>query len=466
MYLVDYRLGGRSGLELVRQELGNSAKTPIILLTGQGDHQVDVEAMNAGAADFLVKDRIDASSLERAIRYAVEHARAEDERARLEQQLLHSQKLEAVGQLAGGVAHDFNNLLTAILSYTQLGMSSAPPGSRLGGQLKEILKAAQRAADLTQQLLAFSRRQVMEPQPLNLNDIVLDTHKMLRRLIGTDIELVTLPGPDLGLVTVDPAQMEQVIINLSVNARDAMPDGGKLIIEAANTALAPEDLAERPELAPGEYVSLSVSDTGVGMDPEVMTRIFEPFFTTKAQGKGTGLGLSTCYGILKQNGGDLTVESTVGKGSKFTLYLPRTSEVLPARADAEAQDHLPRGEETVLLAEDEEKVRGVVARVLREQGYTVLEARNGGEALRVAEGQNGNVIDLLLTDVVMPLLGGKELADRLRQLHAVKRVLYTSGYADPALDDNGLMGPSAGFLRKPFTPAALAKRVREVLDGG
>ena len=463
MYLIDYRLGNRTGLDLLRDAIALGCKAPIVLLTGQGDHQVDIEAMKAGAVDYLVKSQIDAALLERSIRYSLERARAEDDRAILEQQLHHSQKIEAMGQLASGVAHDFNNLLTAIFSYTHLGLSISSQGSQLWIQLQEIRKAAERATGLTRQLLAFSRRQIIESAVLNLNDLVLNTDKMLRRLIGENIELVTLTSSDLGPVKVDPAQIEQVLINLAVNARDAMPEGGKLTIETSNIVLVENDLSRLPDLAAGEHVKLAVSDTGTGISEDVKARVFEPFFTTK-EGKGSGLGLSTCYGIVKQNGGEIEVESELGKGTTFKIYLRRVDEELSSFPKRETADSLPEGEETVLLVEDEELVRGVAAHVLRQQGYTVLEAENGGEAIRLVARSGNGQIDLLLTDVVMPLMGGRELADRLRETHVVSRVLYTSEYTDSTIAGDGLLGPETRFLEKPFTPWALATSVREVLD--
>ena len=391
VYLVDHHLGERNGLELLDDASRLGCRAPMILLTGHGDHDVDVRAMKAGAADYLVKGQINPSMLERSIRYAVERGRADQERSVLEDQLQQSQKMDAVGQLAGGIAHDFNNLLTAILGYSQLGITMVPADSRLMAHLQEIQRAAQRAADLTQQLLAFSRRQIIEQRWFNLNELILNTHKMLRRLIGEDIELVTVPQPDLGLAKVDPGQISQVLVNLAINARDAMLSGGKLSIETSNVTISPDLTSQVADLVPGKYVVLAVSDNGIGMTEEIRARIFEPFFTTKEQGKGTGLGLSTCYGIVKQHGGHISVCSESGKGTTFKLYLPRVDSAVED-GHRDNQDILPTGGEKVLLVEDEETVRRMAARILREQGYTVLEAENGGEALRVAEelGDAGN----------------------------------------------------------------------------
>ena len=466
VYLIDYYLGERNGLELLRDVLTLGCRAPIILLTGQGDQAVDIEAMKAGAADYLAKSQINASLLERSIRYSIERSRVEEARITLEQQLRHSQKMEAIWQLAGGIAHDFNNLLTAILAYTQLGEAMTPSESGIRVHFQEIKKAAQRAADLTRQLLAFSRHQNTEQTMLNLNELILNTHKILRRLIGTDIELVTVAAPDLGHVRADPGQIEQVLINLAINARDAMPRGGKLAIETHNASYQEDQALRHSEVAPGEYVALIARDNGIGMTKEVAARVFEPFFTTKEQGKGTGLGLSTCYGIVKQNGGHITVWSEPGTGTAFTIYLPRATDQAAIGPHPGHSDLVPRGGEMVLVVEDEETVRSLAARILRQQGYTVLEAENGGEALKAVEefADRDIDLDLLLTDMVMPLMGGRELAYRLRAKHTNTKVLYTSGYPDPAIIHQGPLGPSTDFIPKPFTPDELARRVREVLD--
>lgn len=464
VYLIDYYLGERNGLQLLGEALLIGCRAPIILLTGRGDHDVDVEAMKAGAADYLVKGELDAALLERSIRYAVARSRVEEERAVLEQQLRHAQKMEAVGQLAGGIAHDFNNLLTAILGYAQLGASLVPNDSQLGTHFQEINKAARGAADLTRGLLAFSRHQIIEQRLLDLNELVLDTHKLLRRLIGADIELVALAAPDLGLVRADPSQIAQVLINLAINARDATAGGGKLTVETYNVTLDRDYVSRRAGVGEGEHVVLAVSDNGVGMTEDVEARVFEPFFTTKDRGKGTGLGLSTCYGIVKQHGGHISVYSEFGEGTTFKIYLPRVSSAVAAPKPGSYADGAPGGREIVLLVDDEETVRGMAARVLRRKGYTVLEAENGGEAIRLAEQRDEGDIDLLLTDIVMPLMGGRELADRLRANRHITRVLYTSGYSDAAVVHHGQLEPDSYFIPKPFTPDSLARRVRQVLD--
>jgi two-component system cell cycle sensor histidine kinase/response regulator CckA len=385
------------------------------------------------------------------------------ERKRLEAQLVQSQKMETVGRLAGGVAHDFNNLLTAISGYANFALEALPVGDPVRDDVVQIIKAGDRAAGLTRQLLAFSRRQIIEMRTINLNDLILDLDKMLRRLIGEDIELVTLPTSGLGKVKADPGQIEQVLVNLVVNARDAMPGGGTLTLETANVTMDEEYALRYPGARPGEYVMLTVSDTGTGMSEEVKSHLFEPFFTTKDPGKGTGLGLATVYGIVKQHNGNIYVDSEPGGGSSFRVYLPLVevdSERLPRR---DAEGYLPLGSETVLTVEDEASVRSITARVLTELGYRVLEAANGEDALRVAQKHDGP-IHLLVTDVVMPQMGGGELAGRMATMRPEVKVLFVSGYTDEAIVRAGILNRRAAFLQKPFTTAALARKVRETLD--
>jgi two-component system, cell cycle sensor histidine kinase and response regulator CckA len=381
------------------------------------------------------------------------------ERKRLEEQLRQSQKMEAVGRLAGGVAHDFNNLLTGIIGYADLLRAGLPPESGLQADAEEVRKAAERAASLTRQLLAFSRRQVLQPQILSLNEAVGEMERMLRRLIGEDVELVTERAPDLGAVEADPGQIEQVIANLVVNARDAMPAGGRLVVRTANVEVNGHPPTE-PQMRSGSYVLLSVSDSGTGMDGETQARMFEPFFTTKEVGKGTGLGLATVYGIVKQSGGYIWVTSAPGAGSTFDIYLPRAER--PA-ADAPPRPAGPRartGSERVLVVEDERLVRELIARNLAERGYEVVTAANGAEALELA-GAREEGIDLLLTDVVMPELGGPELAARLTAHRPHLKVVYMTGYAERAVA--GELAPWP-LLQKPFDVGTLAEAVRDVLD--
>lgn len=388
------------------------------------------------------------------------------EKKRLEAQLLQSQKMESVGKLAGGVAHDFNNLLGIITGYGELLARRIPDDPSLRKYVGDILKAAKRAADLTHQLLAFSRKQVLQPRILDLNTAVGEMERMLRRLIGEDIDLVTLLADGLGRVMADPGQIEQVIMNLAVNARDAMPQGGRLTIETANVNLDAAYARSRPGVEPGSHVVLAVSDTGHGMPQEVLSHLFEPFFTTKEPGKGTGLGLATVHGIVKQSGGHIFVYSEPQHGTTFKIYLPRLEEAAEASktVSAEAEADWPRGSETVLLVEDEASLRSLVRECLEGSGYAVIEARHAGHALEIAEG-HAAPIDLLMTDVVMPGMSGRELARRLTVSHPSMKVLYMSGYTDDAVVLHGVLAADVAFLQKPFTGEALARKLREVLDG-
>jgi nitrogen-specific signal transduction histidine kinase/CheY-like chemotaxis protein len=386
------------------------------------------------------------------------------ERRTLEQQLRQSQRMEAIGRLAGGVAHDFNNLLTVIIGNTELLLKQVARGEPMWEDLKEISTASQRAATLTAQLLAFSRKQVLTPRILHLNTLVTDSSTMLRRLIGEDVELVTRLGVDLNLVRVDPGQMVQVIMNLAINARDAMPTGGKLTIETANAELDEAYARRHVAMVPGRYVMLAVSDTGVGMDATTQSRIFEPFFTTKELGKGTGLGLSTVYGIVKQSGGNIWVYSEPGQGTVFKIYLPRADETTDSKESSgrvSGQDL--GGTETVLLVEDEDVVRNLVRSILERHGYAVLGAADGTEAMRLLARHLGRV-DLLLTDVVIPQMSGPELAEQVVASHPEVGLLYMSGYTDNAIVHHGVLDAGLAFIQKPFTPEALLRKVREVLD--
>ena len=390
-------------------------------------------------------------------------ARDITERKQLEEQLVHSQKMEAVALLAGGVAHDFNNLLTIIIGYGRMLLVDAPEGSEVREYAEEILYSAERASALTGQLLAFSRRQVIQPRVLDLNQIVESMHKFLERILGEHIELHTLPGAGLGRVKADPGHIEQVIANLAVNARDAMLRGGRLTIETANVELNDNYTRLHPGARPGPYVMLAVSDTGTGMSLEVQQRIFEPFFTTKEKGKGTGLGLSIIHGIVKQSGGEIWLYSEPGSGTTFKIYLPRVFESAESWRRAETGAVMPRGSETVLLVEDENSVKKMVREILMKLGYTVLVAGDGQSALELC-GAHKEPIDLMVTDVVMPGMAGPDLARAVRILRPETRVIFMSGYTENSMLAHELIEPDANFLQKPFTPEAFAQKVREVLD--
>ena len=371
--------------------------------------------------------------------------------------------MEAIGRLAGGIAHDFNNLLTVINGYIHLSLLDLNADDPIRGNIDQIQGAANRASNLTRQLLAFSRRQILEFKVLDLNTVLRDLNKMLRRVIGEDIDLVAILGADLGKVKIDPGQVEQVIMNLAVNARDAMPNGGKLVLETANVELDEEYARTHVSVKPGSYVSLTVSDTGVGMTPQVKELIFEPFFTTKETGKGTGLGLSTVYGIVKQSGGNIWVYSEPGHGTVFKIYLPRVEGPVEDLSEKVEGKEALRGAEKILLVEDESALRELAAELLRKQGYTVLEARHGDEALLVFRQHKGS-IDLVLTDVVMPGMSARELEGHLAAMEPGIKVIYMSGYTDDAIVHQGILEKGVNFIQKPFTMVGLAKKVREVLD--
>jgi PAS domain S-box-containing protein len=397
------------------------------------------------------------------VQWIVAIVRDISERRRLQVQLQQAAKMEAVGRLAGGVAHDFNNLLNVIIGYSELMLERRNSTEFLERGAREIRKAADRAAGLTRQLLAFSRQQVLEPKVLELNEIIAEMKDLLVRMLGEDVELVVTAAEDLGRVRADPGQIGQVIMNLAANSRDAMPQGGRFVIETANVVVDEAFSAEHANMAPGPYVLLSVSDTGSGMTPEVRAHIFEPFFTTKEKNKGTGLGLATVYGIVKQSGGYIWVYSELERGATFKVYLPRV-DALPERSQpaAAAPAANCRGSETLLVVEDEEGVRILVRDYLRMNGYTVLEAGHGEEALRIA-GEHSGAISLMITDVIMPGMNGRELAERMAILRPGMKVLYISGYAETAVYRKGVLEPGAPFLQKPFGPPDLGRKVRDVL---
>ena len=451
--------GGRIALDAVRR---TAPETPFILVTGSLDEETAVSYLKAGASDYILKDRL--VRLGPAILDALTRARQRRSLKQLEEQLLQAQKMEAVGQLAGGVAHDFNNILTAIVGYTDLLAAELAPDARQHEDLEEIRKAARRAAALTRQLLSFSRKQVLEPRIVDVNGVVMNLDKMLRSLISENIEFTMQLAEDLDAARVDPNQLEQVIMNLAINARDAMPDGGRLTIETANAELDADYAAKHVSVIPGDYVMLAVTDTGCGMSAETKARIFEPFFTTKPAGRGTGLGLSTVYGIVKQSGGNIWLYSELAKGTTFKVYLPAIDSLPEDIGKVAPAEPTARGAGTVLVVEDDEQLRRLTHRALANAGYVVLEADRGRTALEVAR-RHAGTIDLLLTDIVMPDTNGRKLAETLRAARPGMRVLYMSGYPDRAIVSHGMLAPTDAYLSKPFTTEAIARKVREVLGG-
>jgi signal transduction histidine kinase len=501
IYLIDQQLPDGTGVELIHTAKEQGSTKPFILITGYGSGDLDEAALREGAADYLEKNLV-SSHLERSIRYSLRNWQAGRMLLDREEQLRHAQKMEAIGRLAGGVAHDFNNLLTAIIGYTDLATERIAADAPGAHEVREIRKAADRAAALTRQLLAFSRKQFLSPEVLDLSQIVSGMLSMLPRVIGEHIQTTTLLAANLRRVKADPSQMEQVLVNLVLNARDAMALGGQLTIETANVDLdRPRIAAERLLLEPGEYVMLSVTDTGAGMDAETRARAFDPFFTTKAPGKGSGIGLATVSGIVEQSGGGISLDSAPGRGTAIRIYLPVMTEtdnevsppavpavpvVPPApraatpapvaqdvrvapdpRPPVDQQGPAPKaagdGTERLLLVEDNEAVRELTAEALRKRGYTVYEAGNAEEAL---EWWRANTLkpDLLLTDVVMPGLSGPNLAARLLQERPHLRVLYMSGYTEEAAKVHGAYWGGVPLLQKPFTASQLAERVRMALD--
>jgi two-component system, cell cycle sensor histidine kinase and response regulator CckA len=467
-----------AALALVR-ELG--LDIPFIIVSGTIGEDVAVDALRAGASDYVLKDKLGrlVPAVERELRevkvraekraadeelrrYETERKKAEETLRKTEEQLRQAQKMEAVGRLAGGIAHDFNNVLSVILTYTEMILGDLNAGDPMRLDIEEIRKAGRRAADLTRQLLLFSRQQVLQPRVLDLNEIMGGMLRMLARILGADVDLVAVRAEPLGRVRVDPGAIEQVLMNLVVNARDAMSTGGKLTLETGNVVLDDAYAADHLGVKPGPHVMLAVTDTGTGIDKTTMARIFEPFFTTKEPGKGTGLGLSTVFGIVQQSGGSVWVYSEVGKGTTFKVYLPSV-DAPPDRARPAASLAASRGTETILLVEDDEQLRAIANGILSKAGYKVIEARHAGEALLFAE-REPTTIHLLLTDVVMPQMSGPELAKRLAPIRPTMKVLCMSGYTDDSIVRHGVLESKVAYLQKPITPQLLTARVREVLD--
>jgi signal transduction histidine kinase/ActR/RegA family two-component response regulator len=439
--------------------------TFLIISIRKSLNEMHVVAERQAALEAL-NDSIECTVAERTTeltREIAERKQTEEALRKSEEQFRQSQKMEAVGRLAGGMAHDFNNLLTVISGHSELMMMQIKSKSLPAESVEEIHSAAQRAAQLTRQLLAFSRKQVLQPKVLDLNDVVLGMEKMARRLIGEDVELRTALKKPLGRITADPGQIEQLIMNLVVNARDAMPRGGRLLIETDDVTLDWDGGAKNRQLEAGDYVMLAITDTGIGMTESVKAHLFEPFFTTKGVGKGTGLGLATCYGIAKQSGGDIRVYSEPDHGTTFRIYFPQTSQLVVT--EAPPPEHVPRGgTETLLVIEDDEPVRRLTVSILKNRGYTVHEAGDGIQAMELIMDEHSPRFDLIISDIIMPRMGGRELVENIRFRLPEVKVLFVSGYTDDALADRGVLGPGIAFLEKPFSHKQLAERVRAVLD--
>ena len=453
------RFSGTDALKLVRS---TGSDAPFIFISGTMGEDTAVAALKDGAQDYLVKTNL--KRLAPAVQRELREAEQRRQRKRLEQHVHQLQKFEAIGRLAGGVAHDFNNLLGVILGQSEILLDRSHDQAITRG-LEMIRESARRGADLTRQLLAFGRRQVLETRVLNLNLVLADVEKLLQRVIGEDIELDFQTDAKIGSVEADPCQLEQVVVNLATNARDAMPSGGKLTITTANVELDESGVNRQVVVRPGHYVQLVVSDTGCGMDNETQAHIFEPFFTTKEQGKGTGLGLATVYGIVKQSGGYIWVHSEPGHGTAFNIYLPIVETAAETLRYVEPREEPPRGSETILVVEDDVSLREVTCEFLRSSGYTVIPAESPDVALQLAQAHSG-IIDFLLTDVVMPKMNGRELATRLGQVRPDMKVLYVSGYTDGIVRDgvHGALEEGLAFLQKPCTRRALTRKIREILD--
>jgi two-component system cell cycle sensor histidine kinase/response regulator CckA len=462
LILSDFSLPAFDGLAAVEIAHAGWPDLPLILVSGSLGEERAIDSLKSGATDYVLKQRL--SRLVPAVRRAMLEVEERAERRQLQAQFIQAQKMEVVGQLAGGVAHDFNNILAVIMGYSDLMMSDLDPDSPLRKYTEEIRHASERAAGLTRQLLVFSRKQMVQPAVLDLNELVKDLDKMLRRLIDENIELTIVPGKQTGRFKADSGYIGQVLMNLVLNARDAMPNGGRLTITTDSVRLDENYARSHAGAILGDCVMFSVSDTGTGMTEEVKAHLFEAFFTTKTAGKGTGLGLATCQTIVQQCGGYIEVESEPGKGTSFKIYFPRVEQPLDVAAKPLPTGPLPRGTETLLVVEDDPSVRQLSRGVLEAQGYRVLLASNGQDALQVAREHEGSPIRLVVTDVIMPLMGGKVMAEWLQATYPGLKILFTSGYTDDALAQHGVLEPGIAFLAKPYTPAILARKVRSMLD--
>ena len=462
LVLSDFALPSFDGFSAIATVRAGWPDLPVILVSGTLGEEVAVDSLKSGATDYVLKDHL--FRLAPAVRRAMQEVEERDERRRLEAHFIEAQKMEVIGQLVSGVAHDFNNILAVIIGYSDLITADLGSDGPVRKYIEEIRHASERAAGLTRQLLVFGRKQTVVPIVLDLNDVVIDLEKMLGRLIDANIEMTTNLGKKIGHVRADPGYVGQVLMNLVVNARDAMPNGGKLAIETANVKLDEAYARTQPRAIPGDYVMLSVSDTGIGMTDEVKALLFEAFFTTKPLGKGTGLGLATCQTIVHQSGGHIDVTSELDKGTTFKIYLPRVAQPLDAAARPVRSGPLPRGTETLLVVEDEPSVRHLARSVLDNLGYEVLSALNGQDALHVVREHKGSPIRLVITDVIMPLMGGKVMAEWLKATYPDLKILFTSGYTDEAISSHGVLETGVEFLPKPYTPAGLARKVRRLLD--
>jgi two-component system, cell cycle sensor histidine kinase and response regulator CckA len=460
LILSDNTLPSYDGLSALMDAREKCPDVPFVFVSGTLGEEVAIEALKLGATDYVLKQRL--SRLMPALQRALREVEERSQRKELEHQFRQSQKMEAIGRLAGGIAHDFNNMLTVINGYSEMLLQNLNPDDPKRRNVEQIKQAGERAASLTRQLLSFSRKQVLDLKVLDLNAVAANLDEMLQRLIGEDIDLVTLLKPGLGRVKADQGQVEQVLMNLVVNARDAM-QGGTLTVETANVELDEAYARQHVDVQPGPYVMLAVSDTGCGMDEETQSRVFEPFFTTKEQGKGTGLGLTTVYGIVKQGGGHIWVHSEVGRGTTFKIYLPRVEGDITSDEPGAANTKAISGTETILLVEDETEVRHLVREILGKSGYLVLEAEHSDKAVQFC-GEYPGKIHLMVTDVVMPGMSGRELAQRVKSSRPDMTVLFISGYTDDAVIRHGILGTAVAFLQKPFTSDGLLRKVRGLLD--
>jgi two-component system, cell cycle sensor histidine kinase and response regulator CckA len=462
LILSDFSLPAFDGLSALKIARALRPELPVIFVSGTLGEELAIDSLKNGATDYVLKERL--GRLAPAVGRAMQDVKDRAERKRLQTQFIEGQKMEVIGQLAAGVAHDFNNILGVIMGYSELLTSDLSPESAQWKFAEEIWLASKRAAGLTGQLLVFSRKQIVQPVVLDLNEVLADLDKMLRRLLDASIEMTLVPGEQIGRIRADAGYLGQVLMNLVVNASDAMPHGGTLTIATGNIKLDDDHAHTHPGAAAGEYVMLSVGDTGTGMSAEVKARLFEAFFTTKPSGKGTGLGLATCQTIVQQSGGHIGIDSEIGRGTTFRIYFPRVWQPAPVAPRSVQADPLPRGTETLLVVEDEQTLSQLAVGILAAQGYHVLSASNGQDALTVAGNHKGPPIRLVISDLIMPRMGGKAMAEQLRSAHPDLKILFSSGYAEEAITHHELFGKGIEFLPKPYQRAILLRKVREILD--